>query len=76
MLKLVDLLSEILGCDVNSLPDSEPFEDIVSWDSLKHVMLIVRIELNYQIKLTAGEIREMRHLSGIRNVINKRGFHE
>jgi acyl carrier protein len=75
-LKLVDLLSEILGCDVNSLPDSVPFEEIVSWDSLKHVMLIIRIESNYQIKLTAGEIKKIRNLTGVRNIIKERGFNE
>jgi acyl carrier protein len=72
MQKLTDLLSEILECDIASLPETTSFEEIASWDSLKHVMLVVGIEAMFQTKLSAEEIQKMMSLAEIKRVLGEK----
>jgi len=74
MQRLDNLISEILECDVNSLPDTELFKEFAAWDSLKHVLVVVGIETTFQIKLNAGDIKRMVSLAEVRNVLKERGI--
>lgn len=74
MQRLDNLISEILECDVNSLPDTKLFKEFATWDSLKHVMVVVGIETTFQIKLNAEDIKKMISLAEVRNVLKERGI--
>ena len=73
MNRLDDLITEILECDIGSFSSSTPFKDIDGWDSLKHLRLVVGIESNFQIQLSAEDIQKMISLVDARRILKERG---
>ena len=70
---LQEVLSAILMCDVPSLPSSTPLTEIEGWDSLKHVMLVVGLESNFGVLLSADEIKSMVTLADIERIMRTKG---
>jgi acyl carrier protein len=74
MERLKDLMAGILTTDASSLPPvSTPLRDIEGWDSLKHVLLVVGIERDFQVKLTADEIRAMVTMADVARILQDKG---
>ena len=74
MTRLQALLSEILGCEIESLPPAAtPLRDTEGWDSLRHVMLVVGLETRFAVKLSAEEIQSMVTLADIERVLTEKG---
>jgi acyl carrier protein len=74
MERLRDLIANILTTDAESLPPaSTPLRDIDGWDSLKHVMLVVGLERDFQVKLSAEEIKAMASVADIDRILKERG---
>jgi acyl carrier protein len=74
MERLKDLMAGILMTDASSLPPaSTPLRDIEDWDSLKHVFLVVGIEKEFQVTLTADEIRAMASMADIARILQDKG---
>jgi len=71
MSRLPEVLTEILACDV--LSPSTRLVDIEGWDSLKHVMLVVGLEKNFAVKLSAEEIKSMVTVADIGRVLKEKG---
>jgi acyl carrier protein len=69
--KLRTLYSEIFKEEIDFSMDTTP-NDIGSWDSLNHVVLIKRIEEEFQIEIDLFEVIELRSTRDIVNVIQKR----
>lgn len=69
--KLRTLYSEIFKEEIDFSMDITP-NDIGSWDSLNHVVLIKRIEEEFQIEIDLFEVIELRSTRDIVNVIQKR----
>jgi acyl carrier protein len=69
-----DVLAGILMCDVESLPPSSTLlTEMDGWDSLKHVMLVVGLEANFAVSLSAEEIKSMVTLADIERVLKVKG---
>jgi acyl carrier protein len=73
MTRLREVLAGILMCDVESLPPSTPLIDVEGWDSLKHVMLVVGLESNFGVSLSADEIKSMVTLADIGRILKEKG---
>ncbi len=74
MKRLQEVLAGILMCDIESLPSSSTLlSDMEGWDSLKHVMLVVGLETNFAISLSAEEIRSMVTMADIGRVLKEKG---
>ncbi len=74
MIRLQEVLAGILMCDIESLPSSSTLlSDMEGWDSLKHVMLVVGLEANFAISLSAEEIRSMVTVADIGRVLKEKG---
>lgn len=73
MKKFNDLISELFLIDFDKINDSLSINNTESWDSLKHMELIIAIEENYNIKLTTDEIVSMINIKKIKNILKKRG---
>ncbi|HEX3559071.1 MAG TPA: acyl carrier protein [Pyrinomonadaceae bacterium] len=69
------LMTGILMCEPEVLPpESTPLRDIEGWDSLKHVLLVVRLEGLLNGKLTAEEIRGIVTLADVACVLKQKGL--
>lgn len=53
--------------------DSLALSDIPSWDSLAHMMLIVRLEETYQVQLTGDEIADIKSVGDARSALLAHG---
>lgn len=74
-MSLEKIFAEIFSLSESSVVDSLALNEIPTWDSLAHMMLIVRIEETYQIQLTGDEIADIRSVSDIRSLLDKHGVH-
>ena len=68
MKKLNSILVRILKIKEHELVDQLTMNDVVLWDSLKHMELIVTIENELEIELSAEDIMEMTDVKTIRMV--------
>jgi acyl carrier protein len=73
MKRLQEVLAGVLMCDVESLPPSTPLSDVEGWDSLKHVMLVVGLETNFGVSLSADEIKSMVTLADVGRILKEKG---
>ena len=72
--ELQELLSGILMCEPEAVPpQSTPLRDIEGWDSLKHVLLVVRLENELNAKLTADEIQGIVSIDDVDRVLREKG---
>ena len=71
---LQEFLSGILMCEPETVPpQSTPLRDIEGWDSLKHVLLVVRLENELNAKLTADEIQGIVSIDDVGRVLREKG---
>jgi acyl carrier protein len=76
MSKLDRLIAELFEDDCGSVPDDEIFREIPGWDSLKHVQLVVGIQFEYGVDLSADEISQLVSKRAVLNILAARGLHE
>ena len=72
--RFVNLISEILRIAPEDVVDTLGMDDLATWDSLSHMQLIVTVESDYGIELTADEIVTMRTIGNIREVLISKGI--
>ncbi|OAN55992.1 hypothetical protein A6A04_10555 [Paramagnetospirillum marisnigri] len=70
---LVGLISEILRVPPAAVVDDMAMVDVETWDSLRHLELVVGIEQLFGIDLTSDEIVTMVSIGRIRAVLAVRG---
>jgi acyl carrier protein len=58
-MSLEKTISEVFGIAEGDVIDTLPLADIPSWDSMAHMMFIVRLEEDYGIQFTGDEIADM-----------------
>jgi acyl carrier protein len=71
--RLDELLADILDDESEMLADDTPFDVCPSWDSLKHVELIVGIETRFGLDLSAAEITSIKSKRSAREILASRG---
>ncbi len=69
--KLKKVYAEIFKEEMALTHETSP-NDIGSWDSLNHVLLIKRIEEEFQIEIDLFEVIELKNTGDIVNAIQKR----
>ena len=71
--KVENVLSEVLQMPVAAITDELTMKDTDTWDSLKHMELIVALEQSFDIQLSFDEIVAMQSVSQIKRVLRERG---
>ncbi len=73
--QLKEIMADILSIGANEINDDSSMETVESWDSLKHMELIVSIEEEFQMPpLSADEIVEMTSVAKIKIVLKAKGL--
>lgn len=72
-MSLEKVFSEVFVLPESSVVDSLALSDIPTWDSLAHMMLIVRLEETYQIQFTGDEIADIQTVGNVRTVLQAHG---
>ncbi|MFA7238624.1 MAG: acyl carrier protein [Sulfuricellaceae bacterium] len=72
-MSLEKIFSEVFVLPESSVVDSLALSDIPTWDSLAHMMLIVRLEETYQIQFTGDEIADVKSVGDARSALLAHG---
>lgn len=72
-MSLEKIISEVFALPESSVIDPLALNDIPTWDSLAHMMLIVRIEEIYQIQFTGDEIADIKSVGDVRTLLQSHG---
>lgn len=70
---LEKIFSEVFAFPEPSVVDSLVLGDIPAWDSLAHMLLIVRLEETYQVQFTGDEIADMKSVGDARTALRAHG---
>ncbi len=66
-------IAETFALPEASVADGLALSDIPTWDSLAHMMLIVRLEQDYAIEFSGDEIADLRSVGDIRATLRVHG---
>ena len=69
--KVNDVFIDVLEEEV-SIKEEYSSDDIDGWDSLTHIMLIVEIEKNLQVKFLSSEIVSWKNIGEMIDCINEK----
>lgn len=69
--EIKEILARVFDIEISTISDNATQKDIIKWDSLQHLNLIVEIEDIYDISIDPEDISEMISLEKIIEVINK-----
>lgn len=67
--KIKSLMSEIFVCNKDEINDSTMQYDVENWDSLQHLIFVVRLEEEFDVKFTPEEISQMDGYSKIEEIL-------
>lgn len=73
MMRVEKICAEVLGVPIDRLVDSQVLKELDSWDSLAHMILITRIEDEFQIQFTGDQIADIRTVGDIKTALNAVG---
>jgi acyl carrier protein len=71
--KIKKIMSGILEVPVDSITDATTMETVDTWDSLRHMEIIVALEEAFGIELAAEDLMEMTSLPEITRVLVAKG---
>ena len=72
-MKLETVCASVLNEPVESINDETSPKNTGSWDSLKHVSLILAIENAFSVKFTMPEITSVNSVSSIKQLLQAKG---
>lgn len=72
--RIVGILVEVFGLPDEGITDDLTMKDVETWDSLRHMRMIVAVEESYGIQLEFDEIVSMQSVGAIKQVLSKRGL--
>lgn len=67
------IVAEVLQIPAATITDDLAMKDVDTWDSLKHMELIVSLEHSFGIEFSFDEIVAMRSVGEIKRVLRERG---
>ena len=70
---LLDLIAATLRLPVAAVGEEATMQNTRRWDSLRHVLLMTRIEAAYGISLTDSELVAATSVVGIREILRDHG---
>jgi acyl carrier protein len=71
MKKLKQIISKVLQIDENKITDETSADNTETWDSFNSLMLVSEIENEFNIKLTMGEMGQIKNVADIKKILKK-----
>lgn len=69
-----ELIKSQFGISDDEISDSLLLEDIESWDSMNHMILVNNLETHFQIRLTGDQIINLKSVGDIRKCLKSLGI--
>jgi acyl carrier protein len=71
--RLSQTVAEVLGVTPDELSEESSPDTILSWDSLGHLNLVIALEEEFGIRLSAEDVLAMRSVHSIRRILHQSG---
>lgn len=71
--RLYRTLHAVLGMPAEELPDEASPDTIATWDSLNHLNLVLALEAEFGVSLSAQDVLDLRTVGLIRTVLRDHG---
>jgi acyl carrier protein len=71
--KLKELLSKIFEVPLNDISDNATPDTIETWDSLRHMSLVIALEQAFNVELSDDQVVEILSYKLIKIVLEERG---
>lgn len=71
MTSLDQILTEVFSVNAPGLADATAFSEIPSWDSMTHMILITRVEGEFNFQMTGDEIASLGTIGDLRQIVAK-----
>ena len=72
--RLLAIFREIFFNDEMQISDDMGAKDVVDWDSLAQVKLVIAIEEEFEVKFTTQEVAEMRCIGDLKAALQRRNI--
>jgi acyl carrier protein len=70
--RMAPVFREVFDDDGLVLTPAMTAKDVAEWDSLNHIRLVVAIEAEFKIRLTAGEISDLENVGELVALIQRK----
>jgi acyl carrier protein len=70
---LLELIAATLRLPVAAVGENSTMQNTRRWDSLRHVLLMTKIETAYGVSLTDSELAAATSVAAIREILRERG---
>jgi acyl carrier protein len=74
VMKLEELFATVLREPVSMLSNEASPTTIRSWDSLRHIELVMAAEAQYGVRFETSEVVTIRSLGGMRELLQRKGI--
>jgi len=72
-MKIETIFSSVFSIPEATIEDATELKSISSWDSMTHMVLITRLEEEFQVQLTGDEIADMQTVGDARRALAGHG---
>lgn len=70
--KINRIVKDVMEIDISVIDSNTKFNEISNWDSFNTLMLISRLQEDFNIEFTALEIEETKRISDLYTLINNK----
>ena len=67
------VFAEVFSISDTDVVDTLQLQEIPNWDSMSHMMLIMRLEENFQVQLTGDQIADIKSVADARKALKDQG---
>ena len=71
--RVLVVLSDVMNVPLNQLNDDSSAENVGTWDSIKHLDLVLAIEEEFGVTISHDDIEGMQSVRDIRDTLKKVG---
>ncbi len=69
-----EIIAGVLEVDSSAVIDDAGPVTLPAWTSLRHLELVVALEEHYQVSFSYREIRDVKSIAELRNVLRNKGI--
>lgn len=70
--ELTAIFREVLDDEAIELTETTTANEVPSWDSITHVLIIVAVEKKFRVKFTAAEIQRLQNVGELAALIRSK----
>lgn len=72
-MKLETIIAQVLNVDEGNLSDESNAKNTPNWDSMRHIELLLAVEMAFGIQFSMPEITSMQNLGDMRRLLVDKG---